>query len=729
MEGDEPSVSPVNNMKTLDTQIVTRIFTRKRAGESLAEEEEEAEDAVVVVEPGPRRPLRNNLPKKAARLPYFSQAWQRVTNNSFILNIICNGYKIQFSSFPTQEEFNHRNMSKNNINICQDKVKEFLQYKIIKVVTPSHDQFISYIFPVPKKSLGEFRIILDLTELNHFVRKIHFQMDSINDIIKLIKRGDFFVSIDLSDAYFCIAMHLFSMPFLTFIFLEVFYQFTCLPQGLSSAPRIFTKVIRVVLSFLRRQNIRIAAWIDDFILTASSLSLCKDQTFKTLGTFKELGFLPNLEKSQLVPTQRICHLGLEWDSVEFSVSVPKDKIKAIKKKCSIALSFKVPVRYLMSILGSIEYFRWGFPHAAIHYRRLQRFVNACLANSLSYDKYVVASENACIDLVWWTKVGESLPFRSLSPFEASLELFCDASQSGWGCWTSDNREAFGFWSSSEKKLHINALEIKAVLFAFRCFFRYTYTCSILIHSDSSTVVAYINNQGGTISARVCDMALELWEFCIKRDISISAVHVPGVENSRADFLSRLEDNDHSYTICKEYFDSLCSAISFPLKMDCFASRLNFKVNNFMSRYYDPLSSWVNAFSVRWSDNVYLFPPVPIIHRVISKFIADKTGHGLLICPYWPSQFWFPSLLDLLIAPPILIPSEVVMDENYRLPKNCRLVAWSIGSNHVEHMDYLGGLQSLGSGVLLGKHLSPTKGVGDGSLIGVISGKKITVVLL
>ena len=162
---------------------------------------------------------------------------------------------------------------------------------------------------------------------------------------------------------------------------------------------------------------------------ASSFSLCQEQAYKSLQTFKELGFLPNMEKSQLVPAQRIYHLGLIWDSVDFSISIPKEKIEGVKKKCLCALSYKIKVRLLSSILGSIEYFRWGFPHAALHYRLLQRFVNSCLAKNLSYEDYVFPSTSACIDLSWWSS-------RSLSPFEANIEIFCDASETGWGCWSS-----------------------------------------------------------------------------------------------------------------------------------------------------------------------------------------------------------------------------------------------------------------------------------------------------
>ena len=649
-----------------------------------------------------------------------------MTSNSLILNIVSNGYKIQFNSSPVQYSFVDRIMSKKTTSICKIKVSEFVNFKIIKVVAPSRDQFLSYIFPVPKKSGLDHRIIFDLTELNVFIRKVHFKMDSIKDIMDLIKPGDYFISIDLSDAYYCIAMHVLSMPFLTFKFLGVYYQFTCLPQGLSSAPRIFTKVMRVVMAFLRSRSIRIAAWIDDFLLASSSRALCQDHTFQALRTFEELGFLPNKEKSQLVPTQRICHLGLVFDSVEYSASVPSDKICGVRQKCLVALSSRVSLRFLSSILGSIEYFRWGFPFAALHYRRLQRFVNSCLADSGSYDTVVSVSEEARVDLSWWSVVGDSLPFRSLAPFQASLELFSDASNSGWGCWVSDGREAFGLWSSLEKRLHINVLECQAVLFGFFSFFRSTYNCSILINTDNFSVVAYVNHQGGTTSSRLCDLALELWDFCVARNISISACHVPGVCNNRADWLSRLEYSDHSYSLSQECFSAICAALPFPLTVDCFASRLNFKISKFLSRFYDPLTSGVNAFSVRWSDHVYLFPPIPLIGRVLTKFIADETGHGLLICPYWPSQSWFPSLLGLLIAPPLLIPTDSVLDECCRLPRNCRLVGWSIGCSPAAHMAFLEKLPFVGSEVLQGRPLSPTKDVGPNSVVGFVGGRVVTV---
>ena len=151
-------------------------------------------------------------------------------------------------------------------------------------------------------------------------------MDNLYSIMSLISSGDWLVSIDLSDAYHTVAMHPSSMPYLAFLLCGIFYQFTCLPQGLSSSPRIFTMLVRVVLKHLRSLSIKIAAWIDDYILAAGSADLASSHASLSLRTFKELGFLPNIVKSQLVPVQRLNHLGLDWDTVNYSVAVPLDKL-------------------------------------------------------------------------------------------------------------------------------------------------------------------------------------------------------------------------------------------------------------------------------------------------------------------------------------------------------------------------------------------------------------------
>ena len=316
--------------------------------------------------------------------------------------------------------------------------------------------------------------------------------------------------------------------------------------------------------------------------------------------------------------------------------------------------------------------------------------------------------------------------RPLAPFSASLTLYSDASLSGWGGWTCDDREAFGQWSPEEKELHINVLELQAVIFLFRCLFASSSDCSIAIRTDNSTVVAYINHQGGPTSSDLCDLALDLWGFCIARGLRIHATHLGGVLNCRADSLSRLESPDHSYFLKQEVFDSIAALLPFALSVDCFASRLNAKLSSFISRYADPLSSLVDAFAVSWHDGVYLFPPVP---HVLSKFISDGVGHGLLICPFWPSQPWFSTVLELLIDFPFLLSAGSVVDEVRRLPRHSRLLACPIGSSPQVQKAFQDELQSVACGASNARLSLSTRSFGDNSILGYINNLPVTVRLL
>ena len=310
----------------------------------------------------PGRPLPRSKPKgSAARLPFFADNWAKVCSSNFILRIVANGYKLQFkyNSVPVQYSFSPRSMSHSSQSICSSKVSEFLSEGAVIKVSADSCSYVSHIFPVPKKTAGEYRIIFDLTELNAFITKVHFRMDSLFSIMALISPGDFLISVDLSDAYHSVAMHSSSLPFLAFVLSRFFYQFTCLPQGLSSSPRVFTMIMRVVLTFLRSRSVKIAAWIDDFLLSAGSAQLASSHASFTIQTFRELGFLPNIAKSQLTPVQRMSHLGLVWDTVTYLIARPGTSSTHL-----VISTHHHPYRSLYTLLYSVAYS--CVIHMAIH---------------------------------------------------------------------------------------------------------------------------------------------------------------------------------------------------------------------------------------------------------------------------------------------------------------------------------------------------------------------------
>lgn len=225
---------------------------------------------------------------------------------------------------------------------------------------------------------------------------------------------------------------------------------------------------------------------------------------------------------------------------------------------------------------------------------------------------------------------------------------------GWGAWY-DSVYVNGFWSESEKELHINFLELKAIWLALLALASSLENVHLAIKCDNSTAVAYINNLGGIKSNNLNELSKQIWFWCRERDIFLSAFHIPGKDNIQADLLSRISNNRTEWSLNQEIFDSLHS--KFNLQIDLFASRFNNKLDRFVSWGPDRCAFAANAFSLDWGHlnmNIYAFPPFSVIDRVLDKVIREKPNM-LLIAPYWPTQAWFPTLLDLAKSPPIRLP--------------------------------------------------------------------------
>ena len=81
----------------------------------------------------------------------------------------------------------------------------------------------------------------------------------------------------------------------------------------------------------------------------------------------------------------------------------------------------------------------------------------------------------------------------------SVAMTTEASNSGWGA-TLGSRSASGRWSAAESKLHINHLELLAVLKAVHCFTCHLRMKTIVLQLDNVTATSYLNKEGGTRSA-------------------------------------------------------------------------------------------------------------------------------------------------------------------------------------------------------------------------------------
>ena len=84
----------------------------------------------------------------------------------------------------------------------------------------------------------------------------------------------------------------------------------------------------------------------------------------------------------------------------------------------------------------------------------------------------------------------------LHPKDHSIQLFTVASNKGWGAHL-EQASTKGLWSDKEKRLHINVVELKVVSLGLQRFKDQCQNQTVLVASDNSTVVAYINKEEPT----------------------------------------------------------------------------------------------------------------------------------------------------------------------------------------------------------------------------------------
>ncbi len=168
--------------------------------------------------------------------------------------------------------------------------------------------FFSRCYLVPKKD-GGLRPILDLHRLNLPLYKGQFKMLTLKTIMSQIQMGDWFVTVDLKDAYFHIQIVRRHRKFLRFAIGGKAYQYKVLPLGLALAPRTFTKCMDAALAPLRLQGIRVLNYLNDWLILAHSRELVSYHRDIVVHHICGLDLRTNTKKSVFTPSRQTVFFG------------------------------------------------------------------------------------------------------------------------------------------------------------------------------------------------------------------------------------------------------------------------------------------------------------------------------------------------------------------------------------------------------------------------------------
>ena len=157
----------------------------------------------------------------------------------------------------------------------------------------------SRLFLVPKKN-GKLRPVIDLSPLNKRITIDHFQMETTAAVRKAIEPGSWAVSIDFKDAYLHIPIQKAFRKYLTFTVDGEVFQFRSLPFGISTAPLVFTNLMEIVTTHIRKQNSRLIQYFDDWLNHRRSREELLVDLQIAWRSIVQLGLIPNTEKLELI---------------------------------------------------------------------------------------------------------------------------------------------------------------------------------------------------------------------------------------------------------------------------------------------------------------------------------------------------------------------------------------------------------------------------------------------
>ena len=354
--------------------------------------------------------------------------------------------------------------------------------------------FFSRLFLVPKKE-GQMRPVLNLKSLNRFIYHRHFKMEGMHIVRDLLQRGDWMTRINIKDAYFTIPIHLQHQKFLRFQWKGKCFQFTCLPFGLVSPPRVFTKILKPVVGFLRSRGMHCVVYINDLLLLHQDKKKLREFSATVLVLLESLGFLINYPKSVLGPTQNLVFLGFTMNSVEKELSLPAEKLEKIVVEAKTMLKcHTVSARSLAQLIGRMTAAILAVHPASLHYQGLQHLKHLALRRK-GYDGQVTLSLGARKDLHWWVENLATWNGRVVQEVTTDVVIETDTSKTGWGAFCQGILTG-GCWNAQEAELHINSLEMLAAFYAIKAFIKDSQGISVLLHMDNMSVVTYVNRMGG-----------------------------------------------------------------------------------------------------------------------------------------------------------------------------------------------------------------------------------------
>ncbi|KAK3282239.1 hypothetical protein CYMTET_10012 [Cymbomonas tetramitiformis] len=404
-------------------------------------------------------------------------------------------------------------------------------------------------------------------------------METLKKLRRLAKPNDWCISFDLQDGYHVLGIDPAFQEYMQFDVRGGLFQCGAHPFGWNDSPRIFIKVMKVLVECLRsprsaedrrevrklqsgskvrrrwavrrraggcgreehQQGARVLPYMDDFLLMLSSRIEALRARELTSRVLVRLGLSRNEKKGQWEPTQLVEHLGLEVDLKAGQFRVTPARLQKIRLQSKALLSEAsrqrrwLPARKLAAFTGLCQSVYLAVPPARLYLRELH-FV---LSTRRGWGAKVKLTRQAWSDIEWWLRPpaqsrwnGRKI-WRSLT----RAKVHTDASLFAWGGVLNLKHAARGFWSDELRHLHITHLELEAVYKTVQSFLRELTGKVVRLYCDNQAVVAMLSHFTSR-NPELMRRMRRLWILLDLNDIELQARYIRSETDEWADRLSR-----------------------------------------------------------------------------------------------------------------------------------------------------------------------------------------------
>lgn len=143
----------------------------------------------------------------------------------------------------------------------------------------------------------------------------------------------------------------------------------------------------------------------------------------------------------------------------------------------------------------------------------------------------------------------------------------------------------GYWAEKERLSSINVRELTAINYALLLHVRNLKVTEIQLYTDNTTALKYVIKSGGTASAILQDLDVQVQDLCNLHKLRVQYHHVAGIKNTKADQLSRLNQPLHKSSIPKAFFKHLKKRWGRKWQIDAFAAAHNHQLPRYWSLLY------------------------------------------------------------------------------------------------------------------------------------------------